>query len=262
MNNNNGIKHHIVLLETLDLTYPLPTVWKGATSHIGPVQMVTKQVQNLCDKTTCGTVTIMAAVIVWAAKRLENFTDVSFMYELAEASFAWQFDWRYFDHTAQPHYQAPDEPIEESASLKIDYFLRYGIKGEDPWHSFYQPIMPLSHMINITNYILVEKKIQSKFKAWLKDLTNRINQIATAPEMDVPNFYKFESKALYWEHCAPRRGKPLPPLVLNIDDDISKYDLEVEAKKFLQSLDYKNNRFLRSPEEMKELGFVGEPYNK
>ncbi len=85
---------------------------------------------------------------------------------------------------------------------------------------------------------------------------------ALAPDIDVPELYKFESKQLYWEHCAPRRGNPLPPLVLNSDGDLSEYDLDLEAKKILQSLDYIKNRFLRSSEAMKELGFAGKPYNK
>jgi hypothetical protein len=253
------MKHHLPLLETLDLTFPLPTVWKGATRHIGPVQMMTKQVISLAGSTTCGTATKMAGVILWAAKRLETYTDVSFMYELAEASFAWQHDWRYFDTTTDPRLKTPEQPVEKSASLKLAYFMRSNY-DEDSWHSFYQPIMHLFHMVNITNHILTEKEIQSKFKKWIKLINIRLDSIAPAPDMDVPDFSDFESEQAYDDYCAPRRGKPLPPLVLNIDEDLSNYDLDLEAKKFLQSLDFTKNRFLRSPEEMKELGFVGEPY--
>jgi hypothetical protein len=56
------------------------------------------------------------------------------------------------------------------------------------------------------------------------------------------------------------RGSPLPPQVLDDTADLDVLDLYAEASLFLESLDYKENRFLRSPEEMKELGFEGTPY--
>jgi hypothetical protein len=254
------MKQCVPELETLDFTVPLPEIWKGALGHIGPVQTVTKQVDMLAGKTTCGTITFMAGVVLWGASRLDSFTKTEHLYKLVEASFAWQFDWRYFNAKADPYYAAPNEPIQVSALLQIDEFLRDSIFDDDKWNSFYQPIMNLSHLVHIVRYLLPNKIKRKEFKVWLEIVNARLNEVATAPDLDVPNYDDFENEAAYDNYCAPRRGNPLPPTILNLEIDIAKLDLDAEARKFLSSLDYTKNQFLRTPEEMKELGFVGEPY--
>jgi hypothetical protein len=134
------------------------------------------------------------------------------------------------------------------------------MRSADEWHSFYQPIIELSHMIHLVRYLLPEKVKHNEFKLWLDAIAVRLDTIALAPNLDVPNINDFENDAAYDAYCAPRRGNPLPPLVLNLNENLENVNLVSEAQKFIQLLDYTKNRFLRSPDEMKELGFVGEPY--
>lgn len=235
--------------------------WKGRSAHIGPVGAVTPLVEAVSGKTTCATVTLMSGVLIWGAQRLRHFTETDFCYELAEAIFAWQYDWRYVNVRAAPYFSPPDDPPEEVAVYTLDNFVRAELKGQDKWISFYQPVMPLFHMCNMVNFILPASN-RSAFESWLAGMIERLDQIAPAPDMDVPDFYDFESKADYAAHCAPRRGTPLPPMVLDLETDLTGVDLQAEADKFLQNLDHKKNRFLLSSEQLLEQGFEGLPYGR
>jgi hypothetical protein len=242
-------------------TPPLAPGWKGARDHIGPVQTVTPLVDRLSGKTTCATVTLMSGVMLWGAARLRSFTEADFCFELADAAFAWQFDWRYVEARAKPYYRAPDEPTGKSAAMTLANFLRDSINGQDPWTSFYQPILPLFHMANVVNFILPDDA-KREFERWLAGASDRLDAIARAPELEVPEFADFESEDAYDAYCAPRRGAPLPPIVLDLDVDHSGVDLEAEARSFLASLDPAANRFLRGAAELAKLGFKGAPYGR
>ncbi|MCA9683812.1 MAG: hypothetical protein KC457_16550 [Myxococcales bacterium] len=221
---------------------PLAPGWEGPLAHIGPVQTVTPLVDMLSGKTTCATVTLLSGVLLWGARRLQSFTETDFLYELAAAAFAWQHDWRSFVASAEPYTEAPDEPIAESAAFTIDAFLRDSIEGEKPWHSFYQPIMPLFHMANVVNFIL-PSELRGPFEEWLVGACGRLDIIARAPAMAVPNFADFPGKAAYRAHCAPRRGRPLPPTVLDLRRPAPN-DIDAEAALHLAALAGSGNRFL------------------
>lgn len=250
-----------VLRRTKLDTPPLAPGWKGARDHIGPVEAVTPLVRRLSGKTTCATVTMMSGVMLWGATRLRAFTETDWCFELADAAFAWQFDWRYVETTAEPYYQAPDEPTGESAAMTLDGFLRDSIDGEDPWTSFYQPIMKLFHMANVVNFILPHDA-RPVFENWLASASDRLDAIAAAPDLEVRERADFDSKEAAQAYRAPRRGAPLPPLVLDLDADIAGVDLDAEARRFLASLDPGKNRFLRSPAELADLGFQGAAYGR
>lgn len=204
---------------------------------------------------------MMAGVLIWGCARLRHFTETDFCQELAEAAFAWQHDWRYVDVTAEPYFSPPDDPKEEAALFTLDEFVRDNIEGEKKWVSFYQPILPLFHMCNLVNFVM-PKSQRALFETWLSSMITRMDAIAKAPELAVPDIDDFESKAAYRAYCAPRRGPPLPPMVLDLDTDLTGIDLQAEADKFLQSLDPSKNRFLRSPAQMLDMGFDGLPYGR
>jgi hypothetical protein len=240
---------------------PFAPGWKGRSQHIGPVGVNTPLVEALSGKTTCATVVLMSGVLLWGYHRLRHFTESDFYVELAEAIFAWQYDWRYVDIKAAPYFSPPQDPPEEVALYTLDNFVRAELKLYDKWISFYQPVMPLFHMCNMVNFIL-PKAQRPHFEGWLSGMIQRLDEIAAAPDMDEPDFYDFENKAAYAAHCAPRRGPPLPPIVLDLETDLTGTDLQAEADTFLQSLDHTKNRFLRSPEQLLEMGFEGLPYGR
>jgi hypothetical protein len=239
---------------------PFAPKWKGADAHIGYFEDDDTLINTLAmGKTTCGTVSLMAGVMLWGARRLESFYDVQFCFEMVDAAFAWQFDWRYFDGSAEPYRAAPDQPPVESATFVLDDLLRGPLTGESVFYSFDQPATSLAEMANVVHYIL-PKSARPIYEAWFTKVCRRLNRLALAPDISLPNFADFESRQAYRDFCAPMRGLPLPPIVLDDTADLDTLDLYTEASRFIERLDYKNNRFLRSPEEMKKLGFEGTPY--
>lgn len=252
----------IPLLDGLALDdAPLVRTWKGADEHIGPLEAVTPVLQRMAGKTTCGTVSIMAGLMVWGARRIRGFYDTDFCLEMAEAAFAWQHDWRYFDHLAEPYKDTPDQPPEESATFVLDDLLRGTLTGESVFYSFDQPTFPAMHMAYVVNHIMT-KETRPVFEEWLKKVAGRLNRFALTPDLRTPNYDDFESRDAYRAHCAPMRGGALPPVVLDPSVDIESLDLAAAALAYLKSLDHTKNRFLRSPEDMKAMGFDGDAYGR
>jgi hypothetical protein len=107
------------LPEATTTVEPLTKQWKGALSHIGPVQMSTPLIKSLGGITTFGMVTLMSGVMMWGTARLRPFTDVTYLDELALAAFAWQHDWRYLESTAGPKGPSPDQPAALSATMTL-----------------------------------------------------------------------------------------------------------------------------------------------
>lgn len=221
--------------------------WRGSYAHTGSEYLSSPHNfgSYAAGKTTMGTVTLMAGVLRWAAQRIHPLLDASHCEELAVALFAWQFDWESFDEKAKPHFSPPEQPAAPSALFYIDNTVRDAITEEGSWYSFYQPIRPLFRIINVTYYILpaAEKKT---FLAWLTVVSHRINSVAKLPAYDsVPSFYDFADREEYRKHCAPYRGVPLPPEILNPDISLDQIDIQQAAIAFVQSLNPKTNRFLK-----------------
>lgn len=237
---------------------PITDKWKGANKHIGPVQTVTPLVELLAGKTTFGTVSLMSGVIAWAAARLRPFTDVSYLDDLFDATFAWQHDWRYLKPKADPRGE-PDQPPEVSAAMVLRGTYLLAICRPISWRSFYQPVMEASHLVNVTEFIL-PKDAKSAFKDWLITISDRLDEIAEVPDLEEPDIDDFDTVEDYREYCRPMRGVPLPPVVLEPSTDIAATDLTGEADAFLAGLNPAANRYLHSPEDMLASGFEGQPY--
>jgi hypothetical protein len=253
---------HIPQISKLDLSGgSFAEGWRGATAHIGPVGAVTPLVDMLSGKTNCGTLSMMAGVSLWGSARLKHFIDVDFTHELVDAVFAWQHDWRYVDVSADPYFSPPDMPPTESALFTLDEFIRDSIDDKKKWISFYAPIIPLFHMCNVVNFILLKDQ-RKLFETWLSDVNTRMNEIATAPKFEAKKYFEFDDQEAFAAYNAPRRGTPLPPVVLDLEANLAGMNLQSEAEKFLQSLDHTKNRFLRSPAQLVDMGFEGLPYGR
>lgn len=247
-------------LEQLDLSEPpLAPSWTHPHDHMGPVRTPTPLFEKLYGRTTCGTVTMMSGVMLWAASRVGHFFDTSYMREMAEAGFAWQVDWRYLAEDVPPPNGLPKPETPEGAGPAIFQFMFAAIRGESPWNSFNQPIFPLVHTACLAN-VIMPKSALPEFEKWLLYLSGRLYDVAEAPDMEIPNFSDFESEEAYNHHIAPMRGIPIPPAILEYDVDHEEMDLEAEARAFVATLDPTKNRFLRSRDDMLPLGFEGEPY--
>lgn len=238
---------------------PLDVEWKGARQHFGPVEGVTPLIDRLASKTTCATVTLMVGVMCWGVNRLKHHVDQSWNFELAEASFASQVDWRYVDVDKGPGLKEPDQPPALSASLSLNRYLCQAMDGEKPWNSYFQPVMLLSHMVHVVRHIL-PNGFKQKFHDWLFMAVERLDAIAPKPATEYRGFKEFPDKAAYRAYCAPHRGEPLSLRVLpSIQGELQTFDKQDSLDSVLK-MNPARNRYLRTPNEMSELGFSSQPY--
>ena len=79
---------------------------------------------------------------------------------------------------------------------------------------------------------------------------------AWEPIKDKGDYTPEELNAYYARHW----GEALPPQILDLDFDYKHENREELVNEYLNSLNWEDNPFLRSPEQMKGLGFKGTPY--
>lgn len=238
---------------------PLDFKWEGALSHIGPVETVNKMFNLIGYKTTCGMLTQAAGIISWGAWRLQGHTDVSVLLNMIEASFAFQVHPHYVDRDGADTWEPEDEPAAESCASELQALLWEGLDADSWWRSYYQPHDSAFHSAYVVRHIMPKNK-KKIFSNWLEGMLARILKIAPKPdEQPIKNLKELspEEKADYY---ARHWGEALPPQVLDLEFDYKCDMREDLVNRFLSELDWKNNPFLRSPKEMKSLGFKGTPY--
>ena len=236
---------------------PVEFSWKGTTAHVGPAPPSGPVLDLVGDKTTCGTITLLAGVLEWASWRFQGHTDTQQGRELSEAAFAYQIDWRYVD--LGQRIDIPEEPASLSAFLKIWSFMRRALNPKRYWDHYYQPIDETFHASYILRHTL-PKADQKTFSSWLKSAAARLDTIAPKPDEPRRKKSEFDSPEQYTEWVATHRGVALPSEVLDPGFDYMQEMREDLVGTFLEELDPSANRYLRSPEAMLELGFEGIPY--
>jgi hypothetical protein len=236
---------------------PIEFKWSGASDHVGPMETVTPLLNMLSGKTTCGQVSLIAGLLQWAAWRLNGHTDSEHNLWLAEAAFAYQVDWRYCDVDAGR--EPVDQPPAQSAMMLVNSFARQALDYDEFWNSYYQPVRLVFHAAHVVQHIL-PKSERAVFEGWLKSTVARLDLVAPKPEEAFKKKKEFASAEEHAAFISRHRGVPLPPEVL---DPSFEYEDSARAElvsKFLSSVNWDANPYLRSPDAMIELGFVGKPY--
>jgi hypothetical protein len=241
------------------LSAPLQFVWQGATEHIGPTETVTKLLDRLSGTTTCAQITMCAGVFEWGAWRLSAHTPVDYCLELAEAAFAYQVDWRYVNPDAGPVGKAPDQPAAISATMQLTRFMRSALDKDEYWNSYYQPIRETFHCAHLVEHIL-PKQAKKGFQAWLDGLAERIMQFWPKPDEPFRKKKEFATVEEHQSFIARHRGVAVPRELLDPDFPYRPEMREQLVAEYLERLDWKVNRYLRSPEDMLKIGFEGTPY--
>ncbi|HTR55943.1 MAG TPA: hypothetical protein VMJ10_34945 [Kofleriaceae bacterium] len=237
---------------------PIDFPWRGALAHIGPTETVNKMFDLVSSKTTCAVLTEAAGIIGWGAWRLKGRTDVRVLLQMVEASFAFQVHPAYVDPNGADTYEARDRPPAKSAAAQLQIFLWRAINVRW-WNSYYQPIPAAFHSAYLVKHILPAAK-QRTFATWLARLAKRLDDIAPKPrELPVEDEDRMKKprREAYW---ARHRGVALPPEVLDVSTEFDPARREELVDRFLRSVRWQDNPFLRSPTQMKKLGFRGKPY--
>jgi hypothetical protein len=233
--------------------------WHGALAHIGPVETVTPLLDRLAGTTTCGPVALCAGVALWAGWRFHDVPEAVENLQLAEAALAHAVDWRYLKWSLG--FTAPDQPPERSASMQVGQFLREATDKDKFWDSYFQPVRQTFHAASIVRHVL-SAPAREQFETWLERIADRIKTHHPKPDTPPRRVKTFPDKDAYIAYVAPHRGEPLPPEILDPEHDYHPRERAHLVERFLARLDPSTNPFLRTPEEMLALGFVGRPYGR
>jgi hypothetical protein len=238
---------------------PIDFVWHGPLGHIGPVETVNKMLILMGSKTTCGALAQAAGIISWGAWRLKGHTNVNVLLQMIEASFAFQVHPHYVNRDGVPTKKAKENPPAESAAGELQVELWQALNADKWWHSYYTPIYSAFHPAYLVRHIMPKDK-KKVFSKWLEGLLARVKKLAPKPDEepleDEDQLSAKERAAYYARHW----GDALPPQVLDLEFDLTAIKRKELVDCFLRELDWKKNPFLRSPDEMKKLGFEGKPY--
>jgi hypothetical protein len=239
---------------------PIDCKWESAREHIGPTETVTPLLKNLGRGNGLAQVAMCAGILLWLTWRLKSLTkEAGQSLELAEAAFAYTVDWRYVDLEAGTNWEAPDQPPADSATMKVNNFIFDTLDHDAHWSSFYTPVGSTFHTSHIVQHV-IPKAHRRDFEQWLAAVSDRMAQHFPLPDLPERDFDSFDTEEEYDAYCAPRRGVAVPPQLLDPSFGYDPFQREKLVEQFLQGLDRSRNRFLRSPEAMLELGFVGTPY--
>jgi len=238
---------------------PIDFPWHGALGHLGPAEAVTPLMKMLDKKTLTAYLTLGAGILQWAGWRLLNHTDVSFLLELSDALFAYQVDPRYFKRSAHPKGAPPDQPPALSGALQLGWLMVKAANPERYWHNYYAPISEVFHGTHLVRHILPEPA-QKPFGDWLKNISKRLDVIAPKPDEPFRKKSTFATVEEYRAFLVPHRGVALPPQVLAPSFEYRPEEREALLNAHLEKLDWRSNRYLQSPDEMRGQGFEGTPY--
>ncbi|PAU64859.1 hypothetical protein BZL42_01180 [Pseudomonas indica] len=227
---------------------------------MGPIEAYTPLFEKLDGTTTSALLSITAGLLTWAAWRFKYYTtEADRCLELAEATFAYQVDWRYTDRDADVTTEEAPPSLPQLVLAELDQFLWRSINPEKYWNNYYGPISETFHTAHAVKHI-IPKAHRSAFECWLKAIIARAHAVAEVPDAEFRRRDEFDDTESWLAFVAPFRGEALPPEFLDPAFDYKPQLREELIKKFIENLDWKSNRYLRSPDQMLELGFDGVPY--
>ncbi len=198
-----------------------------------------KVTDNFLDRAN---IALTLAIAEWVMYRFNAVYSDYLPFDYIEGFWAMNVDWRYCKQfkPIDAEWAGPIlGPMELAILIANDAFINATENDSTA-------INP-SWMSNLAVYILPDS---AAFLAWQKKVIARIEKYYLAEEEDEDDLF------LEQDHLGP-------PVPRELFDPEYEFNPEMTAQlinKFLISLDYTVNPFLRSPEEMHDLGFEGRPY--
>lgn len=185
-----------------------------------------------------GVVALSAGFAEWIAWRLSKHCSAPVLFYEIDAVWAGIVDWKYM-HPISPSLHTPlpkDWQGPERGPVCAAFYLLFGIVNNTK--RSVRAFLESSYLSQLALHVMPDPK---PFKDWRRFVIRRLREMYPCEE-----------------------GNELGPAISKeaLDPDFDyKPDIATELhSKFLQGLDYKQNPFLRSPEEMIQEGFEGIPY--
>ncbi len=221
---------------------PIQYPWddkKPMEAHRGNDSKLSAKISDISGK---GIVALSIGFTEWIAWRLSKHSDDQIPFQVIEASWASIVDLRYMHPLNTPglkleriDWQGPVRgPLCDSYHL-LSRLMDYAARDQ----AIEEEAVLLS---NLALYVLKDHK---PFKEWRRFVIQRLTE-----------FYPWEEGETY------RSEAPIPREVLDPDFDYKPEMAKELIGNYIEGLDYKQNPYLRSPEEMARDGFEGTPYKQ
>jgi hypothetical protein len=235
------------------LDAPSIFTWRGAGQHFGPPEGT--RLHAVVDRlTVCGVATLAARTQEWFLWRFHGYIDVERYLHHVDAAEAWTIDCRYKDDDKPMGAIPEDTPV--SSALGDAVWMLCSVTRDKYWR-MPEPSYSAVALAGIVRHVM-PPKAKRAFTAWLDWASKGILTLAPAPKPFLADPDEFPSEAAYHEAGRPYFGDPIPLEALD-----PGFDYKPEMRKDLPASflsHWKTNPFLRSPDEMKKLGFPGTPY--
>jgi hypothetical protein len=234
---------------------PLTFKWKGVREHTGPYHSAVHD--RTADLTFRAKVALGAALTEWGLFRLQGHMDIDPVLHRVDAVRAWAIHPLY--ETAKyfvPTVNSPPAPSVASELLSLLCLL------ENPQYVD-KPSMDNGSAQGAAVFVIrhiLPKAARKAFDEWFLAVIDRLHLLFPFPMPRVKHSYEYDDEADFRAAQARVRGFPVPPEATDPAFDFRPEMCDPLTDAFLQRLDWKTNPSLRSPDEMKALGFQGEPY--
>jgi hypothetical protein len=239
------------------LELPPSFPWKGDGMHFGPSQG-TKLNDDLQKLTVSGLTAVAVVVEKWLLSRLKVSANIEPFSSYLDAVIAWTADWRYKNESALDSLIPPKDSAAHQA-LRDGIWSLHLMVDDIYWRSPRTADHCVTAMVGVVKQTLPTKQ-KKAFTDWLNWATQRAIELAPRPAGTRPLRKNFADDEAYHLAGRPYVGVPLPPEALDPEAGYKPEQREQLFSKFLSDLDVKKNPFLRSPDDMKKLGFTGTPY--
>lgn len=237
------------------LDAPPEFAWKGSGYHYGPSQG-TKVHAALGLLTTRGISTVAALTMEWILWRFHKAIDLQHYLNVVDSVLAWEIDWRY--RAKKPEGIPKDTPVHQV--MRDAFWVLSSIANDEYWEYPTVNAPSTASLIHITKQVLPSKQ-QKAFLKWVEGAMAVATKLDPGPGKPRPIIGDFgNDREQYRAALQPYFGHPLPREALDPAAGYTPEQRDALLAKLLAGLDWKQNPFLRSPEDMQKLAFPGTPY--
>lgn len=237
---------------------PTKGKWNGVYKHTGK-SSYTPLKQSLSHKHIGGLYTILSGALIWMSARIEGKADTRVLDELAEALFCYQQDPLYYSSSdTRPNQDDIDAADRYHGPILFvrDEWFDHRMRSSETW-AVYPPHNMIGKFLELARYV-VGPEAKDIFDLWIRETIERLDVLVPFPgHSDIPDNYTLDERPLL---ASNSMGRPLPPHVLDRSTTPDPALFPAQWTEFLTTVDWKNNRFLRSPEEMIAMRATFEPY--
>jgi hypothetical protein len=212
--------------------------WNVRHAYMPIDQPLFKRLKKISHRAQVG---LTIAEAEWVVFRYDLVSDDPLPSQYLEAAWAANVDlaYAYYIETRDDDWRGPIRgPLKVTLSIVVDSLF---CADESP-----NPAENPSWMSRLAEHLLPD---HTAFQQWREACVQRLEALYPAPPAENDLFGDTDTG-----------GPPVPREVFNPEYDFEPETKENLVNRYLAGLDYRTNPFLRSPEEMLEIGFLGIPY--